>query len=174
MEKWEVLKDGEKKSPQRADRWPGCRDRASVEGEYRHVYREVGLGTTVFSPMKQGILSGKYKDGIPSDSRLAQTQVQFIKGFLKSTGADKLQGWVDTANRLAPVAERLGVKMSTLALGWVIKNENVTSAIMGASSVEQVYENVRALAVLEKLTPEVMEEIEGILDNKPAALVARF
>lgn len=151
-----------------------ARDRQSVDGEYRHLYREVGLGTTVFSPMKQGILSGKYKDGIPSDSRFAQTQVEFINGFLKRTAGEVFQGWVDTANRLAPIAERLGVKMSALALGWVIKNENVSSAIMGASSVEQVWENVRALAVLDKLTPDVMEEIEGILNNKPPALPDRF
>lgn len=124
--------------------------------------------------MKQGILSGKYKDGIPSDSRFAQTQVEFINSFVKRTAGEVFQGWVDTANKLAPIAERLGVKMSTLALGWVIKNENVTSAIMGASSVDQVWENVRALAVLDKLTPEVLEEIEGILNNKPPALADRF
>lgn len=124
--------------------------------------------------MKQGILSGKYKDGIPPDSRLAKTHVPFIKGFVERTAGEVFQGWVDTVNRLTPVAERLGVKMSTLALGWVVKNENVSSAIMGASSVEQVWDNVRALAVLDKLTPEVMEEIEGILKNKPPTLVARF
>ncbi|SPN97757.1 probable potassium channel beta subunit protein [Cephalotrichum gorgonifer] len=149
-------------------------DRQKVDGEYRHLYREIGLGTTVFSPLKQGILTGKYKDGIPEGSRFSQTQVDFIKGFLKSTGTDKFQGWVDTANNLLPVAERLGVKLSALALAWVIKNENVSSAITGASSVEQVYENVRALSVLEKLTPEVLEEIEGILANKPADIIARF
>ena len=124
--------------------------------------------------MKQGILSGKYKDGIPPDSRFAQTQVDFIKGFVERTAGEIFQGWVDTVNKLMPIADRLGVKLSTLALAWVIKNENVTSAIMGASSVEQVYENVRALAVLDALTPEILEEIEGILKNKPPALTARF
>ena len=151
-----------------------CRDREKVDGEFRHLFREVGLGTTVFSPMKQGILSGKYKDGIPPDSRLAQTQVEFIKGFVERTAGEIFQGWVDKVNEMTPIAERLGVKMSSLALAWVLRNENVSSAITGASSVEQVYENIRALAVLDKLTPDVMEEIEGILKNKPAALVARF
>ncbi|KAJ2965268.1 hypothetical protein NUW58_g10919 [Xylaria curta] len=69
---------------------------------------------------------------------------------------------------------RLGVKMSTLALAWVLKNPNVSSAIIGASSAEQVYENVRAVAVVDKLTPEILAKIDDILNNKPPAIQARF
>ncbi|UNI20651.1 hypothetical protein JDV02_006721 [Purpureocillium takamizusanense] len=149
--------------------------REKVEGEFAHLYRpdNGGLGLTVFSPMKQGILSGKYRDGIPEDSRFAQTTVEFIKGYWKRTSKDDWAGIVEQVNRLQPIADRLGIKMSTLALAWVLKNPNVSSAITGASSPEQVYENCRAVAAVDKLTPEVMEEIDGVLNNKPPSVTLR-
>lgn len=148
--------------------------REKVETEYAHLYRETGLGLTVFSPMKGGLLSGKYKDGVPDDSRYGQTQIEFIKGYWKRTGKEKWDEWVETANKLVPIAERLGVKQGTLALAWVLKNPNISSAITGASSPAQVYENVRAVAVVDKLTPEIMAEIDEILNNKPPAITSRF
>jgi aryl-alcohol dehydrogenase-like predicted oxidoreductase len=148
------------------------RDR--VEREYAHLYRETGLGLTIFSPLNKGILTGKYKDGIPEGSRFAQTQVEFVNGFLKRTGKEKWEEMVQQVNSLEPIAEKLGVKMGTLALAWVLKNPNVSSAINGASSPAQVYENVRALAVVDKLTPEIMEEIDQILKNKPQDITMRF
>lgn len=149
-------------------------ERQKVEGEFAHLYREVGLGLTVFSPLKQGILSGKYKDGIPDDSRFAQKTVDFVAGFWKTTGKEKWDGVVEQVNRLAPIAEKLGTKLSGLALAWTMKHSNLSSAIMGASSVEQVYENVRALEVIDKLTPEIMAEIDEILQNKPPAVTPRY
>ncbi|KLU89969.1 voltage-gated potassium channel subunit beta-2 [Magnaporthiopsis poae ATCC 64411] len=149
-------------------------ERVKVEQEFAHLYRELGLGLTVFSPLKQGILSGKYKDGVPEDSRFAQQQIEFIAGYWKRTGKEVWEDQIEKANRLAPVAERMGVKQSALALAWVLKNPNVSSAITGASSPAQVYENIKALDVLEKLTPGVMEEIDYILENKPPAPLARF
>lgn len=129
---------------------------------------------TVFSPLKQGILSGKYKNGIPDDSRFAQTQVEFVKGFWKATGKEKWDGIIKQVNSLEPIAERLGTKQSSLAVAWAIKNPNLSSAIIGASSIEQIYENIRALEVLDKLTPEIMEEIDEILKNKPPAITPRY
>ena len=76
--------------------------------------------------------------------------------------------------RLKPVAEKLGITQATLAMAWVLKNKNVSSAITGASRPEQVYDSVKALVAVEKLTPEVMEEIDRILGNKPAVMVRRF
>jgi len=149
-------------------------DRTRVEQEYAHLYREIGLGLTVFSPMKQGILSGKYKDGIPDDSRFAQQEVDFIKGYWQRTGKDQWNAIIERVNKLQPIADKLGVKMSVLALAWVLKNPNVSSAITGASSAQQVYENCRAVAVHEKLTPEIMSEIDEILNNKPPAMTMRF
>lgn len=148
--------------------------RDKVETEYAHLYRETGLGLTVFSPMKGGVLSGKYKDGIPDDSRYAQTQLEFIKGHWKRTGKEKWDDWVDKANKLAPIAESLGVKQGTLALAWVLKNPNVSSAITGASSPAQVYENIRAVEVVDKLTPEILAKIDEILNNKPPEITVRF
>ncbi|KAI8624460.1 putative voltage-gated K channel beta subunit [Xylariaceae sp. FL1651] len=149
-------------------------NREKVELEYAHLYREVGLGLTIFSPLRQGLLSGKYKDGIPDDSRFAQQQVEFIAGFWKRTGKEKWDGVVKQVNELEPIAKDLGIKMSALALAWVLKNPNVSSAITGASSVEQVYDNVRAIEAIDKLTPEIMDKIDQILANKPPAIQARF
>lgn len=148
--------------------------REKVELEYAHLYREVGTGLTVFSPLRQGLLSGKYKNGIPDDSRFAQQQVEFIAGWWKRTGKEKFDEIIAQINQLEPIADSLGIKMSTLALAWVLKNPNVSSAIIGASSPEQVYENVRAVAAVDKLTPEIMDKIDEILNNKPPAIVDRF
>ncbi|KAI1812604.1 putative voltage-gated K channel beta subunit [Poronia punctata] len=149
-------------------------NREKVELEYAHLYREVGTGLTVFSPLRQGLLSGKYRDGIPKDSRFAQEQVEFIAGWWKRTGKEKFDEIVQQVNQLEPIANELGIKMSTLALAWVLKNPNVSSAITGASSVDQIYENVRAVAAVERLTPEIMDKIDQILNNKPPAIVERF
>ncbi|KAI1401405.1 Aldo/keto reductase [Hypoxylon fuscum] len=149
-------------------------DREKVEKEYAHLYREVGLGLTVFSPLKAGLLSGKYKNGIPPDSRFAQEQVEFIANYKKRNDKVRWDSVVDRVNRLEPIAQQLGIKQSQLALAWVLKNPNVSSAITGASRVEQVYENVQALETVDKLTPEIMAEIDEILENKPTAIVERF
>ena len=149
-------------------------DRTKVEQEYAHLYREVGLGLTVFSPLKQGILSGKYKDGIPDDSRFAQTQVDFVKGYWQRTGKEQWNEVIERVNKLAPIAEKLGIKQSVLALAWVLKNPNVSSAITGASGPQQVYENIQAIDAYKKLTPEILDEIDQVLNNKPPQLTMRF
>ncbi|KAI1389838.1 Aldo/keto reductase [Hypoxylon trugodes] len=150
-------------------------DREKVEREYAHLYREVGLGLTVFSPLKTGVLSGKYKNGIPPDSRYAQETVEFIAGFWKRTGSkERWETTIAQVNKLEPIADQLGIKQSQLALAWVLKNPNVSSAITGASNPEQVYENVRAIEAVDKLTPEIMTQIDEIFGNKPPAIVERF
>jgi aryl-alcohol dehydrogenase-like predicted oxidoreductase len=148
--------------------------REKVEKEFAHLYRETGLGLTVFSPLKSGILTGKYKDGIPDDSRYAQEGVDFIAGFWRRTGKDTWKQMIDQVNKLEPIAKKLEIKQSTLALAWVLKNPNVSSAIIGASSPDQIYENMQALAALEKITPEIMDEIDDIFQNKPPAIVPRY
>jgi aryl-alcohol dehydrogenase-like predicted oxidoreductase len=149
-------------------------ERQKVEAEFAHLYRETGMGLTVFSPLRQGILSGKYKDGIPEDSRFAQTQVNFIKGYWQRTGKERWDQVIEQVNKLEPIAQRLGVKMSVLALAWVLTNPHVSSAITGASSPDQIYENMEALAAYKSLTTEVMDEIDKILNNKPPAVTMRF
>lgn len=148
--------------------------REKVEHEYAHLYRETGLGLTVFSPLNKGILSGKYKNGIPDDSRFAQVSSPFVQGYLKRTPKEQWNAVIEQVNKLEPIAEKLGTKMSTLALAWVLKNPNVSSAIIGASTPEQVYENCQAVVVVDKMTPEIMAEVDEILGNKPAEITARF
>ena len=133
-------------------------ERTRVETEYAHLYREVGLGLTTFSPLYQGV----------------QEQVEFIAGFWKRTGKEKWDGIIEQVNKLEPIAQKLGIKQSTLALAWVLNNPNISSAITGASSPEQVYENVLAVGAVDKLTPEILEEIDDILENKPPAITPRF
>ncbi|KAI2605806.1 Aldo/keto reductase [Hypoxylon fragiforme] len=149
-------------------------DRERVEREYAHLYRETGLGLTVYSPMKSGMLTGKYTDGVPPDSRFAQEGVEYIAGYWRRTGKEAWDANIARVNRLRPIAEQLGVTQGQLALAWVLRNPHVSSAITGASRPEQVYENVRALEVVDKLTPEILEKIDEILENKPPAIVERF
>lgn len=149
--------------------------RDKVEKEFAHLYEEIGLGLTTFSPLKQGFLTGKYNDGIPDDSRLGSgSDDKFIQMMKKKFGDDSWKKDVENVRKLKPFAEKLGVTQANLAYAWVLSNKNVSSAITGASRPEQVYESVKALEVVEKLTPEVMKEIDEVLGNKPAAFTRRF
>lgn len=148
--------------------------REKVEKEFWGLYREVGLGLTIFSPLKMGILTGKYNDGVPEDSRLGLNTEGFVRGFNKSVGNEAWLKQIEIVRNLKPIAEKLGVSQAQLALAWVLKNENVSSAITGASRPEQIYQSVQAIEVKDRLTKEIMEEIEGILGNKPVELTLRF
>ncbi|MFL9482118.1 potassium channel beta subunit family protein [Chitinophagaceae bacterium LWZ2-11] len=136
-------------------------ERFKMEQDYLPVFKNVGLGTTIWSPLAAGFLTGKYNDGIPSDSRLG------IEGFdwLKERWVqdDKLV----KVKKIAKVAEKLGVSMAALAIAWTIKNPNVTTAILGATKASQLHDNLKALDVLPLLTDEVMHELDEILQNKP-------
>ena len=136
-------------------------ERFKVEQDYLPVYQNVGLGTTIWSPLAAGFLTGKYLEGIPEDSRLGLTGFDWLKErWLQEEKIKKLK-------KLVAVAEKLGVSMATLAIAWTIKNPNVTTTILGATKKEQLIENLKALEVAELLTPDVMEKIEKILANKP-------
>jgi aryl-alcohol dehydrogenase-like predicted oxidoreductase len=148
--------------------------RTKVETEFAHLYEEIGLGLTIFSPLKIGILTGKYNDGIPKDSRLGSSDDPFVKSMNKRFGDESWKKDLEVVAKLKPVAEKLEISQATLAMAWVLKNKRVSSAITGASRPEQVYDSVKALSAVEKLTPEVLEEIDGILGNKPEAFTRRF
>lgn len=148
--------------------------REKVEKEFALLYENYGLGLTIFSPLKTGILTGKYNDGIPDDSRYASAKDAFSSGKAKSYGDEVWQKDIEQTRKLQPIAEKLGTDMTSLAYAWILKNPNVSSAITGASKVEQVAKAVQSLAVIEKLTPEIMNEIDETLGNKPAALTRRF
>ena len=136
-------------------------NRQKVEKEYRRLYQDIGLGTTTWSPLASGMLTGKYKDGIPADSRANLKGYEWLKPDL--TDADR----IEKVKKLAPLAAGLGISMAQLALAWCLKNPQVSTVIMGASRVAQVHENLKALEAVEKLTPEVMVAIETILGNRP-------
>ncbi len=131
-------------------------DRHVVEGELEDVLAEYGIGLVVFSPLAQGVLTGKYNEGIPSGSR-ADTIEWVRKGIIAER--------VEKAKALSELAKELDVTPSNLALAWALKHPNVDSVITGATKPQQVEDNVRALEV--RLTPELENRIEAILQNRP-------
>ncbi|MCR9155081.1 MAG: aldo/keto reductase [Bacteroidetes bacterium] len=135
--------------------------RDKVEVEYNQIYKTVGLGTTIWSPLASGILTGKYNNGVPNDARLNLDELSWL--------AEKnLQEiYFAKVRELSKLAEELGISTPVLAIAWVLKNENVSTAILGASKVYQLEENMKAGAAKALLSPEVMERIEGILGNRP-------
>lgn len=148
--------------------------RHKVEEEFALLYEHYGLGLTVFSPLKTGILTGKYNDKIPNDSRMAIATDSYTKAQAKSYGDEKWQAEIAQVRKLKPVADKLGCDQAALAMAWVIKNPRVSSAITGASKVSQVIDAIKSLDVVPKLTNEIIEEIDNILGNKPEPLRRRF
>ena len=136
-------------------------ERNKVELDYLPVYQNVGLGTTIWSPLAAGFLTGKYNNGIPEDSRLG------IQGFEWLRDRWLQEEKMNKAREIGKVAGDLGVSMASLAIAWTIKNPNVTTAILGATKKSQLQDNLSALKVLPMLTDEVMERIETVLRNKP-------
>ncbi|HEX2993386.1 MAG TPA: aldo/keto reductase [Anaerolineales bacterium] len=130
--------------------------------EYERVYKTYGYGSTTWSPLASGLLTGKYSKGIPKDSRGALEGYDWLHKDL--TDQEKLA----KVQALEPIAQELGCKLSQLALAWCLKNPLVSSVITGASRVEQVRENMKAAEVAPKLTPEVMERIETIFNRRQA------
>lgn len=137
--------------------------RERVEIELAPLY-EKGLGTTTWSPLASGLLTGKYNDGIPEDSRVNVPGYEWLRDMLES---EEGQRRLAKVRELATVAADLDTTMPRLALAWCLKNPNVSSVITGASRVEQVVDNMKAIDLLPRLTDDVMVRIESILDNKP-------
>jgi len=136
-------------------------ERDKIENEFLMVFNTVGMGTTIWSPLASGLLSGKYNDGIPEDSRFALQGFDWLKD--RWVVDDKL----NKVRRLTAFANELGISVASLSIAWTIKNPNVTTAILGATKKEQLTENLNALDALPKLTPEVMQKIEDIMETKP-------
>jgi voltage-dependent potassium channel beta subunit len=139
------------------------RDR--VEKEYAPLYREFGLGTTVWSPLAGGLLTGKYEKGIPQGTRASLPGYEWLRDRFQGGQAEAK---LEKVGRLRAIAAGLESTLAQLALAWCLKNPNVSSVITGASRPEQVAENMKAVEAVDRLTPEIMERIEMILDNRPA------
>ncbi|GKZ32874.1 hypothetical protein AbraIFM66950_002518 [Aspergillus brasiliensis] len=145
-------------------------DRQKVEGQYQRLYSRCGIGLTTFSPLKMGLLSGKYNDATtqpPPGSRFAESNDKFASSVRKDWENEQWAGNIKKIVGLKTIADKMEVKLSQLALAWCLKNENVSAVITGASRPEQVVDNVESLKLLPRLTPEIMAEIDEYLQNKP-------
>ncbi len=138
--------------------------RERVEREYAPLYTTVGLGTTIWSPLASGLLTGKYLEGTPEGSRITLEGYEWLKKRFES---EEAQAQLEKVRQLMPVADELGCTLPQLALAWCLKNPNVSTVITGSSKAWQVEENMKALNYVENLTPEIMQRIEDILQNKP-------
>ncbi|GIV28042.1 MAG: NADP-dependent aryl-alcohol dehydrogenase [Bacteroidia bacterium] len=136
--------------------------REKVEVEYSQIYKTVGLGTTIWSPLASGLLTGKYNDGMPKYTRL---NIEGMDWLRERTITEER---VNKVKQIAQIAKELDMTTAQLALTWCAVNPNVSTIILGASKIEQLKENLESLEHLHKITPEVMERLEGILQNKPA------
>ncbi|MGB8192828.1 MAG: aldo/keto reductase [Chitinophagaceae bacterium] len=136
-------------------------NRTKVEKDYLQIYKNFGLGTTIWSPLASGLLTGKYNEGIPEGSRLALDGFSWLKD--KTYVEDK----VAKVRQLQTVADDLGCSLAELAVAWCISNPNVTTAILGATKKEQLTQNLKALDVLPKLSTEVLQRIDEVMGNKP-------
>ena len=138
--------------------------REKVEKEFAPLYGDLGLGTTIWSPLASGLLTGKYNAGDPGDTRMSLKGYEWLKERMSNDEAKKQ---LEAVKALAGVASDLGTNLPRLALAWCLRNPHVSTVITGASRVEQLEDNLGALEVVPKLTPEVLEKIEGLLGNKP-------
>jgi voltage-dependent potassium channel beta subunit len=136
-------------------------ERAKVEVEFDQVYKTVGLGTTIWSPLASGLLTGKYNDGMPEETRLSIEGLEWLRDrTLAEEGIEKVR-------ELTVFAKELGMSMPQLGVAWCNANPNVSTVILGASKVSQLEENLKVVDLMDKMTPEVMAKIDEILDNTP-------
>ena len=139
-------------------------DRARFEVEYSPIFQEFGMGTTTWSPLSSGVLTGKYGQGI-KEGRLTLPGYEWLKERYENEDGRKR---IETVERLRPIAEELGLSLAQMALAWVTRNPDVSTVITGASKPEQVEQNMKALDAAELLTPEIMARIDETAGTKPA------
>ena len=136
-------------------------ERRKMEDDYLKVFSTVGMGTTIWSPLASGLLTGKYNSGIPDGSRLSLENYSWLKERIM----DPLK--LEKVQKLSAVAKKLSTTLSTLSIAWAIHNPHVTTAILGATKETQLLENLKAVELYPKLNAEIMSEIESIMDTKP-------
>ena len=139
-------------------------NRQKIEMDFLPLYEEIGLGTTIWSPLASGVLTNKYAQGFPEGSRLSLKENEWLKQrFETPDGREK----ITKAAQLEPIAKDLNITLAQMSLAWCLKNPHVSTVITGASTVSQLEENLKALQYVDLLTPAVMGKIEAILQNKP-------
>ncbi len=136
-------------------------ERNKMENEYLGIFNTVGMGTTIWSPLASGFLTGKYKDGIPEESRFGIAGLEWLKNQWM------VDNKISKVKKLSALADELGIKLSNLAIAFCIRNPNVTSVILGATQKEQLIENLKSLDTVQLLNEEIMQRIEAIVETKP-------
>lgn len=136
-------------------------ERNKLENEYLHLFNNHGLGTTIWSPLASGLLSGKYTKGNTSDTRLDMKGMEWLKESVLAE--EKLS----KAKKLQEYADELNIPLAKLSLAWCLKNPNVSTVILGASKTEQLKENLTTIDILPRINDEVVEQIESIMQTKP-------
>ena len=136
-------------------------ERFKMEVDYYTIFRNIGMGTTIWSPLASGLLTGKYNKGIPAGSRLALEGFEWLKDRTLS------EQRISNVAKLASVADELNTSLATLSIAWCIRNPNVTTAILGATKEEQLLENLKALEIYPKLTEELIGRIDEIMQTRP-------
>jgi voltage-dependent potassium channel beta subunit len=136
-------------------------ERDKMEAEYSMIFKTVGMGTTIWSPLASGLLTGKYNNGIPEGSRFA------LEGFDWLVDRWMKEDKIARVRKLGELANELGTSLATLSIAWCITNPNVTTAILGATKKEQLTENLKALEVFPKLNADVLKRIDDIMETKP-------
>jgi voltage-dependent potassium channel beta subunit len=136
-------------------------ERHKMELDYLSIFRNIGMGTTIWSPLASGLLTGKYNNGVPEGSRLALEGFDWLKDRTLS------EQRIEAVRRLEPIAKELNTSLATLAIAWCLSNPNVTTAILGASRAGQIQENLKALEVYPKLTEEIRTRIDEAVGTKP-------
>ena len=135
-------------------------NRSKIENDYLDLFNDRGLGTTIFSPLASGILTGKYKNGIPDGTRVNINGYEFLKDRLNS---EKGETMLKITNDLEDVADSVGIPLVNLALGWCLQNKNVSTVILGASNPDQLRQNLRTIDYLDKFDASLMKKINNII-----------
>ena len=163
QEAYKIAKENKLHAPTMEQPKYNLYNRERVEKEFAPLYKEHGLGTTIWSPTASGLLTGKYNNTTPADTRISRPGMEWLKELL--VGADSKTN-LEKAKQFTSLAAELGTTGACLSIAWVLKNPNVSTAILGASKVEQLEENLKALETLSLMTDEVMNKIDTIFQNK--------
>ena len=137
-------------------------NRGKIEKDYLPLYKEYGLGTTIWSPLASGLLTGKYNHGFPSNSRVYVKGYEWLKEQFES---DETIQKIGKVKALEPIAEKLNISLTQLSLGYCLKNTNVSTVILGATKKKQLEENLTTLSIVDKITDSTIEDINKVLDK---------
>jgi aryl-alcohol dehydrogenase-like predicted oxidoreductase len=139
-------------------------NRSKLEKEYIGLFDAEGMGTTIWSPLASGILTGKYKNGVPKGSRMSLPDYKFLRDNMESKeGVNNIK----KVERLRKITDKLGISLAQLSIAWCLKNKNVSTVILGATNTKQLDENLKSIEFKDLLSENIMSSIENILNNKP-------